>query len=109
MVQAFPSVQPVPSPTSELAHCPLAGLHVEAWHWSIGVHTTGLPPVQVPFWQVSVSVHGFWSLQVVPLFAAGLLHIPVAGSQVPALWHWSLAVHTTWFAPVQVQPWQVSV
>ena len=45
----------------------------------------------------------------VPSAFAGLEHVPVAGSQVPASWHWSLAVHTTGFEPVHVPLWQVSV
>jgi hypothetical protein len=87
MVQAFPSVQVVPSGVTEPRHCPVAGSQVAAWHSSTGVHRTGLAPVQIPFWQVSVCVHKFASLQGVPLLAAGLLHAPVAGSQVPAMWH----------------------
>src|SRR5437870_13530639 len=39
----------------------------------------------------------------------GLLQVPVAGSQVPAVWHWSEAVHTTGFVPTQAPAWQVSV
>jgi hypothetical protein len=47
--QALPSLQPVPSATVGLVHCPEAGLQVPAtWHWSDAVQVTGLPPVQVP-------------------------------------------------------------
>ncbi|HSD10389.1 MAG TPA: hypothetical protein VLF14_05375, partial [Candidatus Binatia bacterium] len=49
------------------------------------------------------------SLQPVPSAALGLEHVPVAGLQVPATWHWSLAVQTTEFEPVQAPLWQVSV
>src|SRR5438445_221688 len=38
-----------------------------------------------------------------------LLQVPVAGSQVPAVWHWSEAVHTTGFAPTQAPAAQASV
>jgi hypothetical protein len=48
------------------------------------------------------------SLQAAPSVLAGFEHAPVPGSQVPALWHWSLAVHTTGFAPVHAPDWQVS-
>src|SRR5207248_2268311 len=47
----------------------------------------------------------FWSSQSVAVEqnlqpAMGVwLQVPVAGSQVPAVWHWSEAVHTTGFAP----------
>src|SRR5262245_42140671 len=30
-------------------------------------------------------------------------------AEVPAVWHWSSAVHTTGFAPVHVPAWHVSV
>jgi hypothetical protein len=59
------------------------------------VHTTGLLPLQVPVWQVSVCVHAFPSSQTVPSSFAGVLHIPVVMSQVPASWHWSMGLHTT--------------
>jgi hypothetical protein len=39
----------------------------------------------------------------------GFEQVPVAGAQVPATWHWSLAAHATGFAPVQAPVWQVSV
>src|SRR5437667_266457 len=61
---------------------------------------TGLPPTQVPFWQVSVCVQALPSLHAVPSGLAGFEHAPVAGSHVPGKWHWSLAVHTTGFPPV---------
>src|SRR5438093_588847 len=79
------------------------------WHWSAAVHTTGLAPTQAPAWQVSLCVHALASLQLVPLGLAGLLQAPVAGLQVPAVWHWSAAVHTTGFGPTQGTAWQVSV
>src|SRR5213079_2213355 len=89
---------------------PVAGSHVPAtWHWSEAVQTTGLLPVQSPLWQVSLCVQALPSLQAVPLLAFGLEHWPVAVLQVPAVWHWSSAVQTTGFEPVQVPPWQVSV
>jgi hypothetical protein len=54
-----------------------------------------LLPTQIPAWQVSVCVHAFPSLQAAPSLLAGLLHFPVALSQVPTSWHWSLAEHAT--------------
>jgi hypothetical protein len=87
MVQALPSLQVVPFGCNPGRHCPVAGWQVDVWHWSLGVHTTGFPPVQMPFWQVSVWVHALPSMQVVPLLAAGLLQMPVAGSQLPTTWH----------------------
>jgi hypothetical protein len=49
------------------------------------------------------------SLQLEPSALAGLLQVPVAASQVPASWHWSLAVQLTGLPPVQAPAWQVSV
>src|SRR5438552_1279872 len=89
---------------------PLAGSHVPAtWHWSKAVQTTGLDPTQLPFWQLSLCVQALPSLQLVPLAAVGLEHLPVAGSQVPATWHWSKAVQTTGLDPTQLPFWQLSL
>jgi hypothetical protein len=51
--------------------------------------------MQVPPWQVSPWVQAFPSSQPVPFGFAGLLQRPVAGLQVPAVWHWSRAVQVT--------------
>jgi hypothetical protein len=84
-VQALPSVQPVPSAAFGLEQTPVTVSQVPAtWHWSEAVHVTGLAPVQVPAWQVSVCVHALPSLHAVPSFALGLEQVPVPGSQVPA-------------------------
>jgi len=45
------------------------------------VQTTGLPPVHVPFWQVSVCVHAFESVHAVPL-VTGVCFTPATGSQL---------------------------
>ncbi len=45
--------------------------------------TTGLLPVQVPPWQVSVCVQALPSSQLEPFAFAGLEQIPVAGLHVP--------------------------
>jgi hypothetical protein len=79
------------------------------WHWSSAVQATGFPPEQAPLWQVSVCVQAFPSLHVVPFAAAGLEHWPVAGLQVPAVWHWSDAEQVTGFVPVQAPAWHVSL
>src|SRR2546425_263170 len=104
------SVQVVPSVAFGVEHGPVAGFQVPAmWHWSLAVQMTGLEPVQVPDWHVSVWVHALPSLQLVPSVAFGFEQVPVAGLQVPATWHWSLAVQTTGLEPVQVPDWQVSL
>jgi hypothetical protein len=85
VVQAFPSLHAVPSAAAGFEHVPVLALHVPArWHWSLAVHVTGLPPVHVPLWHVSVCVHALPSLHEVPSAAAGLEHCPVLMSQVPA-------------------------
>ena len=65
--------------------------------------------MQVPDWQLSLCVQASLSLQDVPSAAFGLEQVPVAGLHVPATWHWSLALHTTGFDPVQVPDSQVSL
>jgi hypothetical protein len=68
------------------------------------VHVTGLPE-QVPLWQTSLLVHELPSLHVLPFGFVGFEQTPA--EQTPALWHWSLAVHTTG-VPVQAPPLQTS-
>jgi hypothetical protein len=50
------------------------------------------------------------SLHAVPSTFGGLLHMPVVALHVPALWHWSLALH--WVlrlgSGAQTLFWQVS-
>src|SRR5438132_2818840 len=79
------------------------------YHLSEAVQSTGLLPVHTPLWQVSVCVQALPSLQDVALVFTGLEHVPVAGSQVPAVWHWSEAVQATGLLPVQTPLPQVSV
>jgi hypothetical protein len=86
-VQPLPSLQAVPSGACGFVHAPEAGSQTPRWHWSLAVHVTGLVPVQVPFWQLSVCVQALPSSQLVPSPFAGLLHWPVVMSHVPALWH----------------------
>jgi hypothetical protein len=76
------------------------------WHESLAVHTTDVP-VHTPLWHVSDSVQAFPSVQVVPFALAGLEQRPVAGAHVPAVWHESLAVHTT-DVPAHTPFWQES-
>src|SRR5213078_167988 len=70
---------------------------------------TWFAPTQAPAWQVSLCVHALASLQLVPLGLAGLLQAPVAGSQMPAVWHWCPAGHTTGVGPTQAPAWQASL
>src|SRR6185295_8731060 len=101
-VQALPSEQVLPSGLVGFEQRPVDGLQVPAsWQSSLAVHVTGLPPTQAPVWQVSVWLQASPSLQVLPLGASGVEHIPLAGLHVPATWHWSLAVQTTGLPPTQ--------
>src|SRR2546425_837211 len=109
-VQALPSLQAVPSGASGFEQTPVEGLQVPAtWHWSLAVQATGLLPVQTPDRQESVWVQALPSLEGVPSGAAGLEQAPVEGVQVPATWHWSLAVQVTGLPPVQTPDRQESV
>jgi hypothetical protein len=84
-VQALPSTHALPFGFDGCVHEPVRGLHVPAsWHWSSGVHVTGLVPAQAPPWQVSVCVQRSPSLHVLPFAFAGFEHIPVPGLQTPA-------------------------
>jgi hypothetical protein len=65
--------------------------------------------VQAPFWQESPKVQALPSLQDVPFGKTGLLHAPVDGSQVPAPWQASLAVHTREVPPTHWPDWQLSL
>ena len=111
-VQALPSVQAVPlgafgfeqTPVSPGCTCPAT------WHWSLAVQTTGLAPVQVPAWQVSVCVQALPSLHAVPLAAFGFEHD--AGRRVADAGDVALiagACRPPGCAPVQVPAWQVDV
>jgi len=109
-VQELPSLQIAPSALLGLLHVPVPASHVPAsWHWSMASQMTGLAPVHVPVWQVSDCVQASPSLQLVPSALFGLLQMPVAGAQVPAVWHWSCALQVTGFAPLQLPASQVSL
>ena len=60
-VQVSPSLQVVPFALIGFEQVPDVGSHVPCvWHWSGAAQTTGLPPAQTPFWQVSVRVQAFY-------------------------------------------------
>jgi hypothetical protein len=101
--QALPSMQGVPSLTAGFEQTPVSGLHVPmAWHWSSAAHATVTPGVQAPETQVSFTSHALPSLQAVPSATVGFEHCPVDGLHVPAMWHWSEAVHVTGFDPAHI-------
>src|SRR2546427_94841 len=85
-VQALPSLQGAPLALAGLLQMPDAGLQTPAaWQWSAAVQATGVAPTQATASQVSVWVQALPSLQGAPLALAGLLQMPVAGMQPPAL------------------------
>src|SRR5262245_2433875 len=86
-VQAFPSLQLEPLGLAGFEQRPVCGLEVRAsWHWSEAVHSMAVP-TKAPASQLSPCVQALPSLQLEPLGLAGFEHIPVSGSQVPAVWH----------------------
>lgn len=64
--------------------------------------------MQAPVWHVSVWLHAFESLHVVPSGAGGFEQMPVPGLQTPGTWHWLKAVHTIGLDPVHAPSWQES-
>ena len=104
-----PTVQvvPVAQAFGGLEHRPVAGSHLPpTWHVSDAPHTVGVP-TQTPCWQLSFCVQGLPSLQGALFSLGGEEHAPVAGSQVPATWHWSAAMQVLTL-PTQEPAWQVS-
>lgn len=109
-VHALPSLQGDPFALIGFEQIPVDVLQEPTvWHWSSAEQTTGFAPTQIPAWQESVRVQALPSLQGDPSNLTGLEQEPVAGLQVPALWHWSSAVQTSGLAPTQTPAWQVSV
>jgi len=101
-VQALLSLHAVPF---AMIGQPVAGTQVPpVWHAS-AVQVTAVPPPQVPFVQVVLFVHAFPSSHAVPFVRIGQ---PVAGTQVPPVWHAS-AVHVTAVPPPQTPAVQVVV
>src|SRR5436190_548353 len=70
---------------------------------------TGFAPTQAPASQESLWVQASPSVQAVPSGLSGLEQMPLAGSPVPASWHWSRAAQTTGFVPTQAPALQESL
>jgi hypothetical protein len=91
VVQAFPSLHGVPSARGLPEHVPVAELQ-PSWPWQgTAGHETGLPPLQVPPWQVSVCVQALLSLHGVPS-VTGVCMQPLAATQLSAV-HGLLSSH----------------
>ena len=93
VVQALLSLQLDPVLAVPVAQTPVVELQMPTlWHWSTAVQMTGLEPVQVPLWHVSLWVQALLSSQVVLLGkVVAPPQSPVVVLQVPAEWHWSPA------------------
>jgi hypothetical protein len=108
-VHGLPSSQVLPSASTGFEQAPVVESQVPAaWQLSDGVQLTGVPPRQVPAWQLSATVQALPSLQVVPSGAGGLVQ-PMGARQTPATWQASSGRHTTGLVPTQVPAWQLSV
>ena len=82
-VQAFSSSHNAPSDFAGFEHRPVAALQVPVvWHWSGAAQITGLAPMQVPTWHVSVCVQALLSLHTDPFGAGEATHMPVPALQV---------------------------
>jgi hypothetical protein len=88
---------------------PVAVSQVPAfWHWLGAAQLTGLAPVQVPAWQVSVWVQLLPSLHEEPLVLVVNEQTPVVVLQTPGFWQAPGAAQVTAVAPVHAPAWQVS-
>jgi hypothetical protein len=106
------SLQAVPFATfAGVEQVPLEGLQVLAILQAVAAgQVTGLLPVHVPLWQVSVCVHALPSLHVVPFATfAGVEQVPLEGLQVLAILQVVAAGQVTGLPPVHAPLWQVSV
>jgi hypothetical protein len=100
-VHLLPSSQLELSALLGFEQTPVAESHTPTpWHWSLALHVTALPDWHTPAWHVSLCVHLSPSSQLELSVFLGLEQAPVEVSQVPAVWHWSLALHVTALLPV---------
>jgi hypothetical protein len=87
----LPSRQGVPFGAGAVVQ-PVAGEQPSVVHGFESLQTSGVPAVQVPFWQVSGPLHRLPSVHDTPL-ATGAAVQPVAGLQVSVV-HTLLSLHT---------------
>ena len=66
---------------------PVLAVQLSVVHGLPSSQLGGEPPVQMPAWQVSLVVQALPSSQSVPFGLIRSEHAPVAGLQVPAMWH----------------------
>ena len=91
-MQALLSLHTVPFVATGFEQLPVTESQVPAtWHWSLAAHVFPVPPPHTPAWQVSPVVQALLSLHAVPFAFATGAGQPVAGTQLPTVWHWSAA------------------
>jgi len=87
-VQSLPSLHVVPSAWFGFEHTPVDALHTPAtWHWSSTAHTVAVPLQMPAALHLSTFVQGLPSLHIVPVLFVGVEQAPLAGLQLPAVWH----------------------
>jgi hypothetical protein len=108
-VQAFPSLQSVPSGAAGFEHSPVPVLQTPAtWHASLAVQFTGFVPAQTPDSHESICVQAFPSLHVVPFGRLTFEHAPVPVSHASVVQGF-VSLQLIGFEPKQTPDWQVSV
>jgi hypothetical protein len=96
-----------PHPLESNTHPPEDSLQLSAVQIMPSSQTRAGPP-QVPLVHVSGVVQARPSLQPVPFVLFGYEQLPVAGTHVPALWHWSGAGQTKAIPATQAPAWHAS-
>jgi hypothetical protein len=104
-LHTFVSRQGVPFSTA-VAVQPVAATQLSLVHTFPSLQTSGLPAVQLPFWQVSAPLQRLESAHDVP-FVTGVVVQPVAGLQ-PSVVHTLPSLQTIAVPAVQTPAWQVS-
>jgi hypothetical protein len=108
VVQALPSSHALPSCAGVWAQLPVGESHASWVHTLPSPQSFGVPPVQLPAWQLSPTVQPSPSLHAVPLGMAGWEHAPLAGL------HWSWvhglpSLQSFAAPPVHAPAWQASL
>jgi hypothetical protein len=108
-VQELLSSQPVPLGRFWTSHTPVCGLQTLTVHWlPVSGHVVRSPAWQVPFWQVSPTVHRSPSSHGVPLAAFWVMQLPLVGSQTATKQGSFGCGHSLGCPGVQTPAWQVS-
>src|SRR5262249_19661591 len=87
--QGLSAPQRAPAGLFRATQVPLVGSQAMLSWQAFGVGQVTGVPLHTPAGQTSCVVQALPSSQPVPSAALGLSQLPVAGSHVPATWHWS--------------------